>query len=80
MIWNPLVVDMDVAVEGAIDMDVGTAIVISNRVEEVFATPTEETQIILPHEGFDAISQVTIEPIPTDYGKITRIGSRILVS
>ena len=41
--------------------------------------PTEETQT-LPTRGKDMQYDVTVAPIPTNYGKITRIGSVIMIT
>lgn len=42
-------------------------------------TPTQNTQTI-PINGFKAIEDITIEPIPSNYGLITWNGSTITVS
>ena len=42
-------------------------------------TPTQETQTI-PINGLKAIQDITIEPIPSNYGLITWNGSTITVS
>ena len=42
-------------------------------------TPTQETQTI-PINGLKAIHDITIEPIPSNYGLITWNGSTITVS
>ena len=42
-------------------------------------TPSEEEQII-PVEGFVMVRDVTIAPIPSNYGKITYNGSVLTVS
>lgn len=42
-------------------------------------TPTQETQTI-PIDGLKAIQDITIEPIPSNYGLITWNGSTITVS
>lgn len=46
------------------------------------ATPTEEEQIITPDiaQGYEALSQVVVAPIPSNYGRITYDGSIITVS
>lgn len=42
-------------------------------------TPTQETQII-PIEGLRAVKDITINPIPSNYGLITWNGSVLTVS
>lgn len=42
-------------------------------------TPTEETQIV-PIAGKTAAQNIVINPIPADYGKVTWIGGRILLT
>lgn len=54
--------------------------VITDDFEELTATATEETQVIMPHQGYAAFSKVTINPIPSNYGLITWNGSIITVS
>lgn len=44
------------------------------------ATPTESTQSISPDSGYDGLSSVTINPIPSNYGRITWDGSVLTVS
>ena len=44
------------------------------------ATPSESTQIIEPSDGYDALEQVTINPIPTNYGKITWDGTTLTIT
>lgn len=44
------------------------------------ATPTESQQAITPDSGYDGLSQVTVNPIPTNYGLITYNGSSLMVS
>ena len=44
------------------------------------ATPTESAQTIQPDSGYDGLSQVTVNPIPTNYGLITYNGSSLMVS
>ena len=81
MILNPVVVDMDVEFNEAIDMDIGTAIhIVDPTLQEKSAIPTEQEQIIEADAGFDGLSQVLVAPIPTNYGLITRIGNIIQVS
>lgn len=42
-------------------------------------TPTQETQII-PIEGLRAVQDITINPIPSNYGLITWNGATLTVS
>lgn len=44
------------------------------------ATPTEAAQTIAADSGYDGLSQVTVNPIPTNYGLITYNGSSLMVS
>lgn len=44
------------------------------------ATPTESAQTVTPDSGYDGLSQVTVNPIPTNYGLITYNGSSLMVS
>ena len=44
------------------------------------ATPTESAQTITADSGYDGLSQVTVNPIPTNYGLITYNGSSLMVS
>ena len=44
------------------------------------ATPTESAQTIAADSGYDGLSQVTVSPIPTNYGLITYNGSSLMVS
>lgn len=43
-------------------------------------TPTTSQQVIGPDTGYDALSSVTVDPIPTNYGLITYNGSSLMVS
>lgn len=43
-------------------------------------TPTRQTQIVEPDEGYDALDQVTVNPIPSNYGLITWDGSVMTIS
>lgn len=41
---------------------------------------TQEEQILLPDSQYDGLSQVTVNPIPSNYGLITWNGSILTVS
>ena len=90
MIINPIVVDMDVGQTLEIpmevmsvqtfDMDVGTDIRISGKMQQKSVTPTQEEQIVLADSLYDGLSKVTINPIPSNYGLISWDGSILTVS
>lgn len=46
---------------------------------ETEATPSEETQTLLTH-GLTVVQDIVINPIPTNYGKITWNGTVLTVS
>lgn len=81
---QPQAIPVSITVDPVVDVELGIAINVKKHEEDMydgpyFATPSEEVQV------FETAQKVmtdvfTVEPIPTDYGKITRIGSRILVS
>lgn len=48
------------------------------QVREV--TPTNEEQTITPEEGYAGMRQVIVHKIPSNYGKITYDGAKIIVS
>lgn len=93
MILNPITIDAEVMVESlvldaeveessiSIPADVGMTItIISGNLEEMYAIPTSETQVIVCDPGYDGISKITIDPIPSNYGLVTYDGSIITVS
>lgn len=93
MIANPIIVDVDVgfpepipmsvSVNGTtIGMDMAMAInaIYHGNLEYMTATPSDATQVILCDPGYDGIKQITIEPIPSNYGKIGWDGSVLTVS
>ena len=53
---------------------------IDGRYQTKTATPSREAQVILPDEGYAALSAVTVDPIPSNYGLITWNGSTLTVS
>lgn len=75
--------DFQVAQEAlAFELDVGTAIeTVSGQHYEgpTEVTPTEETQV-LETQGLFMDQNITINPIPSNYGKITWDGSVLTVS
>lgn len=48
--------------------------------QEKTAIPTQEQQIILPDSGYSALSKVTVEPIPHNYGLVTFNGGYITIT
>lgn len=42
-------------------------------------TPSQEAQVLQPPAGYAGFSTITVEPIPTNYGKIVYDGARILI-
>lgn len=67
--------------ECSLSMTVGTSInYVRGHFQEKEATPTQETQILLPDDNFDALSKVTVNPIPSNYGLITWNGAYLTVS
>lgn len=64
--------DSDIVVE--YDKPAGVAIETNKDV-----TPSESEQVITPSTGYDALEQVTVAPIPTNYGRIEWNGTSIIV-
>lgn len=88
---NPIVIDMDVGTTPTIPMGVektktiGMGMEMSIQVvvpktQERTVTPSSAEQIIIPESGYNALSKVTVEPIPSNYGLITWNGSTLTVS
>lgn len=48
--------------------------------QEKTVTPSEYTQIVRADDGHDALSSVRVNPIPSNYGRITWNGSVLTVS
>lgn len=73
--------DMSVSSDNlAFEIEVATAIsYVRGRLEEKTAVPGETTQVILPGENYDALSKVTVQPIPPNYGRVAWNGSYIKV-
>ena len=93
MIANPIIVDMDVGVaqtipmtvsvgSSTLGMDLSSTInaIYHGNLEDMTATPSDTTQVIICDPGYDGIHTVTIDPIPSNYGKITWNGSTLTVS
>lgn len=93
MIANPIVVDVDVGFSLTIPMSVSVGnttigMVLSSAInttysgnlEDMTATPSDIEQVIVCDPGYDGIRSVTIEPIPSNYGKIGWDGSVLTVS
>lgn len=52
---------------------------INLKIQSKFVQATDEPQVIQPDDGFVALSQVIVDAVPQNYGKITYNGY-ILVS
>ena len=52
---------------------------INLKIQSKFVTATDEPQVIQPDDGFVALSQVVVDAIPSNYGKIVWNGSYITV-
>lgn len=50
------------------------------KLEEWEVIPSDENQIIIPNAGYAGMNKVIVKPIPSNYGKITYDGSKIIVS
>ena len=50
------------------------------KLEEREVIPSDENQIIIPNAGYAGMNKVIVKPIPSNYGKITYDGSKIIVS
>jgi hypothetical protein len=80
MIPNPIVVDVDIGnTNPAIPISLGTAITITSVLQETSAVPSEEEQVILPDQDYDGMSKVVIAPIPSNYGRLIRVGANLKV-
>ena len=94
MVVNPILVPMTVSVDSveigmtvgasAVDIPISTNIAINVQLVpdytgEYIVTPSQETQI-LAATGMRMTNDVTIDPIPSNYGLITWNGSIITVS
>lgn len=43
------------------------------QLQEKTAVPTKQRQSVAPDQGYDALSQVTVEPIPSAYADVTSV-------
>ena len=94
MIVNPIVVDMDVGTPTQVPMSIENSnttvgmgysdainvIVRPINLQEKTATPSDETQVITFDLEYQGLSKVTIDPIPSNYGKIGWNGSVLTVT
>ena len=91
MILNPIVVDMDVGysdpvpmsvdTDSVFPMDVGTSIqIVKVKLQNKEVTPSATAQIVVADSDYDGLSEVLVNPIPTNYGLVTFNGSVITVS
>lgn len=94
MIVNPIVVDMDVGTPTQVPMSVESTqatvgmgfnetinvIIRPINLEDKSITPSDDTQIVTFDEGYQGLRQVTIDPIPSNYGKIGWDGSILTVT
>lgn len=58
-----------------------SARMLSNRImmQEKTVVPKTKEQIIIPDEGYDGLSRVTVKAIPDNYGEIVWDGSIMIV-
>ena len=86
MIVNPVVVDMDVGIPQpvTIDMDFSDAINVIVRpvdLQDKTVTPSEETQYVTyDSPRYAGLGTVTVNPIPSNYGKITWNGVTLTIT
>lgn len=93
MIVNPIVVDMDVGTPTKVPMSVETpttvgmgfnetinVIIRPITLEDKSITPSDNAQIVTFDEGYQGLRQVTVDPIPSNYGKIEWNGSVLSVT
>lgn len=52
----------------------------NGRLQTREVTPTDEEQTITPEEGWVGMRRVIVHKIPSNYGKITYDGEKIIVS
>lgn len=94
MIVNPIVVDMDVGTPTQVPMSVESTqatvgmgfsetinvIIRPINLEDKSITPSDNAQIVTFDEGYQGLRQVTVDPIPSNYGHITWDGTILTVS
>lgn len=57
-----------------------SVVLIDARYQNKTVTPSAEAQVIRPDEGYAALGEVTVGPIPSNYGRIAWDGSTLTVS
>ena len=77
-------IDGDMSLNIPVDGEAGTVIKVSDYVYPIYGgqtevTPTQETQV-LQTTNRTVVSNIIINPIPSNYGKITWNGSTLTVS
>jgi len=66
-----------VSIEGQIS---GKVTVSAGSVQETkTAIPCDEQQIVTPDDGYNALAQVVVEPVPSSYGHIAYNGASLRV-
>ena len=73
----PLAVSGDTRLAAELDAAIN---VIEGRYQDKTVTPSETAQVVRADPGYGALSRVTVEAIPSNYGKITWDGSVLTVS
>ena len=48
--------------------------------QEKTVVPSDEAQDVFPDAGYSALSKVVVQPVPSNYGKITWNGIYILIT
>lgn len=73
--------DLVVSEDPLIQAEIETAItIVGGRFQDKAVIPSDEIQVISADPGYSALSSVTIDPIPSNYGRITWDGSVLTVS
>lgn len=93
MITNPIVVDMDVGTPQVVPMTISgkepipmgfseaiNLVVDPTNLEDKTVAPTEEVQSVTYDYGFAGLRTVTVNPIPSNYGKITWDGITLMIT
>ena len=70
----------DVALGKSFHLASGEATTGTASLQTKSATPTEQTQVIEADSGSFGLSSVTVNPIPTNYGRVTWNGSVLTIS